>query len=66
MSIVSSYRLEIEERAQSPGSYDWLVYRSGTLVLKSPKPYNSQANAEMAGREALKRLRAEDIHWREG
>jgi len=66
MSIVTNYRLEIEQRAQSPGSYDWLVYRSGTLVLKSPKPYNSQANAEMAGREALERLRAEDIHWREG
>ena len=66
MSIASKYRLDTEPRAESPGSYDWVVYRGGKPVLKSPKPCNSQTNAEIAGREALERLRAEDIQWREG
>jgi hypothetical protein len=65
MGITTRYRLDIEPRAQSPGYYDWIVYRSGILVLKSPQSYNSKANAEMAGRAALERLQAEDIQWRE-
>jgi hypothetical protein len=65
MGITTGYRLDIEPRPQSPGYYDWIVYRRGILVLKSPQPYHSQASAEMAGRAALERLQAEDIQWRE-
>jgi hypothetical protein len=66
MIVASNYRLGVEPRIQEPGFFDWEVFQGGISVLKSPKSYNSQINAEIAGREALGRLRSKEIQWREG